>query len=316
MELLDIDRIELRAEILREEEKREVLKVKRFSEVLRQIQSKISKSEESYINLKERICKAHSKIDLKDQASLAKSNIDKLRKIKATIQSNVKDLRSISSKKAKTFKALTQLTKRREKVAEYVDKGKSLRNAVKESNELQEFVEIESANKKIKLFREGDAIDRDEDLSTTPDAFEFVNESQNFEFADSKSALCVDINQGRNPQNFADSGEFAQQSSASTRFSNESFANFNQIISRLKSWNGVKGTGVSLNLTRNDGRQMQVVLTESSPGCVSVVINSGGTLSQAQLWAEKRDFLKLLTKSGVKVNQLKITQGSAEHENS
>lgn len=305
MDGVELRRFELKSTLIREQERKETLKVKHFNQLISASEIEVKKKEDKIIGLRESISKCGVNSEPLDKLKTVKYLLNEIRSVSLEKRGVEKTINSLSVERTGIIENILNLKNKITKIDGFVADKKTAMKLESESVNLQEIVETKVGALRSESARQVKTIEEDSNVST--------NNLQ--ELLDSQA-----LNPSREVQK---DSSFTGAMGQDTTYSNtkhESAAQQNTGKGSLeKAWQDVRaevrgieskttdaGSEVSLTLNGDLGNDLKVNIEKRGDKVVRVKIETTNSIDQRKLWAKKSEIITALDKAGYTVESVNV----------
>lgn len=307
METSEISRIELRAQILKEDERKETIKIKSFEKAILEARSSLENDKNKIINARELLVKKNSindKTDISQKFLEVKNGIVKLQKLKKLLKCKENEICKLVGEKTKVSDSLIKVVKIKERLQEIAYESREIIKSKNESSSLEE-----SASQKFILSKESENNLRDV-IQINQESF---LDASRTEVAPSRIVIQNTLQNGS--ESFANPHHAPKDESQKRYVNSDSARTFEELkkaVSQVEAWQTSSGSGVRMSVSSGSGAPMQFDISEVGNKNVSIKVTVENSNDQRTLWGKKKDILKALIESGYKISNLSISGGVGE----
>lgn len=303
MESSEITRIELRAQILREDERRETFKVRTFEKAINDVKKSAEVDRAKIAKVKELLVERNENKDTVNKLITVKKGIRKIKKLTKSVKEKDSEVAKLEGEKSKLSESLIKLVKVKERLQEItLEKKNEIKNQ-KENIQLEEL----SCNK----FKEGK---ENESVLGTDSARSSDYKSQDLILPTSTGINSAEfhVTCQENASRNGHSSDEQPKSENRNKSQLPSFESFRKSLANIESWQDNSGSRVTLSINKDDGIPMQLDVAETGNRNLSINVIAENSNDQRLLWAKKREILKALTETGYKVSKISISGNANE----
>lgn len=309
MSSVETRRYELKTTILKEDERRETLKISKFNKVISEVEAELSVKNKKIESLQERAKTSSGVESLRERLAGLSDCVRSLKNLSKEKRVVSDKLSNLNKEKAAQVEVVLGLKSKGEKIAEVIAERKAMAKHIKEVSAQEEIVSTKTSAEITS--RES----RDRVKGELGDTFS-INQSDILQGAINQGpdkVIDAAVISGLNGAN--SNGSFAGTSSNSERGGDQGrFNTQGESRDTQRSWSELKGEvrgvetqnfeggkGVALALTGQSGEELKVRVQRKGQKLVRVEIETNHAADQRRAWAKKAEISTALQAAGFSV---------------
>ncbi len=309
MSSVETRRYELKTTILKEDERRETLKISKFNKVISEVEAELSVKNKKIESLQERAKTSSGVESLRERLAALSDCVKSLKNLSKEKRVVSDKLSSLNREKAAQVEVVLGLKSKGEKIAEVIAERKAMAKHIREVSAQEEIVSTKTSAEITS--RES----RDRVKGELGDTFS-INQSDILQGALNQGPdKVIDAAVIRGLNGAQANGSFAGTSSNSERGGEQGrFNTQGESRDTQRSWSELKGEvrgvetqnfeggkGVALALTGQSGEELKVRVQRKGQKLVRVEIETNHAADQRRAWAKKTEISTALQAAGFSV---------------
>jgi hypothetical protein len=310
MSSVEIRRYELKTSILKEDERRETIKISKFNKVISDVEAELSAKNKKLESVQERAKLSIGVESLQDRLSAFGACVKSLRNLAKEKKTVSDKLSSLNQEKASQVELVLALKNKGEKIAELISDRKALVKQVKEVAAQEEIIstktaiEINRAEKKEKV---GAEVGETWAKSSYEDWQAGLGGSISERGVDISVIGALSAASGlgsfgasaSGPERGGDQGQQSQQGKNHNQ--ERVWSDFKSEVRGIETQKFEGGQGVALALTGDSGEELKVRVQRRGEKSVRVEIETNHSTDQRRAWGKKSEISNALKAAGFSV---------------
>jgi hypothetical protein len=305
MDAVELRRFEIKSTLIREQERKETLKVKHFNNLISASEIEMQKKQEKITGLKESINKVGVDSEPIEKLKTVKFLIGEIRSAHHEKKGVEKMLVSLTSERAGIIDNILSLKNRLTKIDGFVADKKIALKLEAESANLQDILETKVGAQRAERLKEGKNIE-EEVSQTNITGGELLDPPASIQTIEQRydASASGNINQD-NKQSSAREESARPQNPTEGRL-DKVWQDIRSEVRGIESKSTDAGSEVSLTLNGGTGNDLKVKIEKRGEKVVRVMIETFDSIDQRKLWAKKSEIMSALNKAGYTVESVNV----------